>query len=171
MHAANKRGVTPLTAASFNGNDRLVAMLLDAGVEPGVIDTTGKSAMVYAAGRGYAGIVAVLLDTGIDVDRRYGNDLTVLMWAAGFSNDVPPVDGAETVRLLLARNASLDLADNRGRTALMTAAQRGHAGVVKQLLTAGADPSIVDKAGQTAADIARAAGNEATLDALVGGDG
>ena len=140
-NAPNNRGITPLTAASFNGNDRLVAMLLDAGVEPGAIDATGKSAIVYAAGRGYAGIVAMLLETGIDIDRRYGNDLTALMWAAGFSNDVPSMEGEETVRLLLARTASVNLADDRGRTALMIAAQRGHVGVVKQLLAAGADRS------------------------------
>jgi len=75
------------------------------------------------------------------------------MWAAGYSDDATPSDGAATVGLLLAKGAQLDLADNRGRTALMIAAERGHAGVVAQLLTAGADRKLRDKDGKTAADL------------------
>jgi ankyrin repeat protein len=97
-----------------------------------------------------------LLSAGIDVNRRYGNDLTALMWAAGYSDDATPADGAATVRLLLAKGAQLDLADNRGRTALMIAAERGHAEVVTQLLAAGADRKLRDRDGKTAADLATA---------------
>ena len=67
---ANRRGTTPLTAAVFNGNERLVRLLLEAGAEPGVIDATGKGAMVSVAGRGFAGIVETLLEAGIEVNSR-----------------------------------------------------------------------------------------------------
>jgi ankyrin repeat protein len=73
---ANKRGVAPLAAAAFNGNDRLVKLLLDSGAGPGIVDATGKAPMVYAAAKGFAGIVTKLLETGVDVNARYGNDLT-----------------------------------------------------------------------------------------------
>ncbi|OUL96516.1 ankyrin repeat domain-containing protein, partial [Paraburkholderia hospita] len=79
-------------------------------------DRVGKTAMEYAAGQGQTQVVKQLLDTGIDVNRRYKNDLTALMWAAGY-------DRADTVKLLLARGADESLKDNRGMTAKDIAAQ------------------------------------------------
>lgn len=153
-NAANTRGVTPLIAATFNGNGRLVDMLLRAGADPMSRDATGKGAMVYAAGKGFAGIVALLLDAGVAVDARYQNDLTALIWAAGHSNEVPESEGLETVRLLIDRGARPDLVDNRGRTALMVAAERGHGEIVSYLLASGSDAARRDGTGLTAADLA-----------------
>jgi len=47
------------------------------------------------------------------------------------------------------------------RTPLHWCAARGHAGCVKKLLAAGADPELTDAAGRTAAALAKAAGYEA----------
>ena len=162
---ANKRGVAPLAAAAFNGNDRLVKLLLDSGAGPGIVDATGKAPMVYAAAKGFAGIVTKLLETGVDVNARYGNDLTALMWAAGHSNDVPVGEGLDTVNLLLDRGALTGLADNRGRTALMVAAERGHAEIVSRLIEAGADPRTRDKDGKDARDLASSEAVERALGA------
>lgn len=151
---ANKQGVAPLAAAAFNGNDRLVKLLLDSGADPGTVDATGKAPMVYATAKGFAGIAAKLLEVGVDVNVRYGNDLTALMWAAGHSNDVPVGEGLDTVNLLLDRRARTGLADNRGRTALMIAAERGHAEIVSRLIDAGADARTRDKDGKDARDLA-----------------
>ncbi len=153
-NAVNVKGITPLIAASFNGNARLVKLLLAAGADPAALDSTAKGALVYAAGRGYGTIVTRLLDAGIDLDRRHGHDLTALMWAAGHSNDVPAAEGLAVVRLLVERGAALDLADDRGRTALMIAAERSHAAVVGYLLAQGADPTQRDKAGKSARELA-----------------
>jgi uncharacterized protein len=62
------------------------------------------------------------------------------------------------VDLLLAHGATLDDADNRGRTALMIAAELGDAGVVDLLLQRGADRTLKDKQGKTALDLAANAG-------------
>jgi ankyrin repeat protein len=129
---ADKDGVTPLIAAAFKGSKEIAELLVEAGAN-GDVDQTGKSAIVYAAGRGSAPTVQLLLTAGVDINRRYGNDLTALMWAAGYSDDAAADDGAATVRLLLAKGAQLDPADNRGRTALMIAAARDHAEIVKLL--------------------------------------
>lgn len=134
----NKRRVTPLMAAAFNGNGSIGAILLKAGADPTPIDATGKTATIYAAARGFSKVVALLLDAGADVNQRAGNGLTALMWAAGHSNDVPEKDALATLNLLLARGAALDLADNRGRTARMTAMAQGHAGIAARLAEAGA---------------------------------
>ncbi len=161
--AANAKGIAPVIVAAYNGNEALVRMLLDAGADPGVRDASGKGAITYAAGRGYRRIVAMLLDAGVEPDERYAHDLTALMWAAGHSNDVPVAEGLETLALLLERGARLDLVDDRGRSALMIAAERGHAEIATALVAAGADPGLRDRQGKTAAALAA---NDAVAAAL-----
>lgn len=152
--APGRGGVSPLSAAAFNGNDRLVAWFLDRGSDPRDLDATGKSAVVYAAARGFTTIVKRLLDAGADVGARYGNELTLLMWAAGHANDVPEKDGLATVQLVLARGGKVDDVDNRGRTALMIACEQDHPAIVRQLVAAGASVAVRDKDGRSAADLA-----------------
>jgi ankyrin repeat protein len=149
----NNRGVTPLIAAAFNGDARIVKALLAAGAKPDVRDTTGKGPVVYAAGRGFTRIVTMMLKAGLDPGAVYGNNLTGLMWAAGHSNDVPESDGLDTVELFLARNVEINSVDDRGRTALMIAAERGHAQIVMRLLAAGAKSEQRDRDGKTAFDL------------------
>ena len=149
-----RSGLTPLIAAAFKGNDRIVEALLAHGADPNVRDTTGKTAMVYAAARGFDDVVRRLLDAGVDVNARAGNELTPLMWAAGHDDGVGTAAVERVVDLLLARGATLDAADNRGRTALMIAAALGDAPTVGLLLQRGADRTLKDKEGKTALDLA-----------------
>jgi len=149
-----RKGVTPLIAAAFKGNDRIFEQLLAAGAAPDARDETGKSAMVYAAARGFDDIVKRLLDAGIDARERYGNDLTALMWAAGHDEGVGTAAVERVADLLLAHGAAINDADNRGRTALMMAASLGDAGSVDTLLRRGADRSLKDNEGKTALDLA-----------------
>ena len=84
----------------------------------------------------------LLLDHGVDVNARYGNDLTALMWAAGYSDEAGVEDMTKVITLLLDRGAHIDDQDNRGRTALMIAAELNHAAAVDLLLARGADKSL-----------------------------
>jgi ankyrin repeat protein len=118
------------------------------------VDATGKAAMTYAAARGFVEIVRRLLDAGVDPKGRYGNGLTALMWAAGHEDGVGAGAAESVVDLLLGRGAPVDAADDRGRTALMTAAELGHAEVVEMLIGRGADRTVRDKSGKTALDLA-----------------
>ncbi|MFO1148365.1 MAG: ankyrin repeat domain-containing protein [Alsobacter sp.] len=155
IESPGRSGVSPLSAAAYNGNDKLVEWLIARGADAKGGDATGKAPIVYAAARGFEPIVRRLLDAGIDVNAAYGNDLTVLMWAAGHANDAPEPEGVATVALLIERGAKVNAKDNRGRTPLMIAAELGHAAIVKQLLAAGADASVADKEGKTARDLAQ----------------
>ncbi len=148
--------VTPLAAAAYNGSDKIVAALLAHGVDAKAPDRTGKAAILYAANRGFQPVVEQLLKSGVDVNAVYANQLTVLMWAAGFSDDVPEDDAVKLVALLIDKGAKPDLQDDRGYTALMAAAELGHAGVVKLLVARGADRTATSKDGKTAADLATA---------------
>ena len=57
---------------------------------------------------------------------------------------------AAAVEHLLGRGAGVNYRDSRRRTALMWAAEGGHAGIAATLLAAGADPLLADAAGDTA---------------------
>ena len=95
-----------------------------------------------------------LLDAGVDARARYGGELTALMWAAGHDEGVGATASGRVIDLLLAHGAALDDADDRGRTALMIAAELGYADVVELLLARGADRARKDKQGKTALDLA-----------------
>jgi ankyrin repeat protein len=146
--------VSPLAAAAFRGNDRISELLLARGATADHIDSTGKSPIIYASARGFALVVRRLLDAGVDAKARYGNDLTALMWVAGHDDGVGAGAAVEMAELLIARGAAVDAADNRGRTAMMMAAERGDAAVVAALAARGAARDLRDKAGKSACDLA-----------------
>ena len=58
------------------------------------------------------------------------------MWAAGYSEEAGVNDIVKVMKLLLDRGAHIDDQDNRGRTALMIAAELNHAAAVDLLLRA-----------------------------------
>jgi ankyrin repeat protein len=154
VDVANRQGETALSAAAFSANAELAELLLAHKAPPDTVDATGKSVIVYAAARGAARIVEMLLNAGVDPNRRYSADLTALMWAAGHADNTPKEAGLRTVKLLIERGATIDLADDRGRTALMIAAGLDHGAIAQALLAAGADRARRDKAGKSAADLA-----------------
>jgi uncharacterized protein len=154
VNLPGRANISPLIAAAFNGNADLVGRLEQRGADIAAQDATGKTAIVYAAARGSVPIVERLLSRGVDVNARYRNDLTILMWAAGQSEDAREEDGVRLVTVLLEHGARPNDVDDRGRTALMTAAEQGHAAIVTLLLGRGADRDLRDHAGKTALDLA-----------------
>jgi len=66
----------------------------------------------------------------VSADAVYHNDLTALMWAAGYGR-------TDTVRLLLTAGARADRRDERGKTALDIAREQGKTETVRLLETAG----------------------------------
>jgi len=148
-----RSGISPIAAAAYAGNDEIVAALLAHGADERTPDETGKPPMIYAAAGARLDIVKRLLARNIDVNARYPNDLTVLMWASGPDEQAPEAQAVKVVSFLLDAGAHIDDRDARGRTALMIAAEGGHAAIANLLLARGADPSLTDKAGKRAADL------------------
>jgi uncharacterized protein len=127
--------------------------LLARGADERAPDETGKPPIVYAAAAARLAVVKRLLARNIDANARYSNDLTALMWASGPDDKASEAQAIEVVSFLLDAGAHVDDRDDRGRTALMIAAEGGHAGIANVLLARGADPSLKDKAGKRAADL------------------
>jgi ankyrin repeat protein len=154
VHLTGRSGVSPVAAAAYAGRDSIVGMLLAHGADARAPDDTGKPPVIYAAASGRLDIVKQLMAAGnIDLNARYANDLSLLMWASGPDEKIPEAQAIEVVSYLLDNGAHIDDRDDRGRTALMTAAEGGHTAIADLLLARGADPSLKDKAGKRAADL------------------
>lgn len=149
-----RTGISPVSAAAYSGNSELVALLLAKGADPRALDATGKTAIIYAAGRCFKPVVSQLIDHGVDVNAPGSHGLTPLMWAAGHSDEAGAADIKETIELLAAKGAKLDEKDDRGMTALMIAAELGHRTAAEAILKAGADRTLTNASGKTAAELA-----------------
>jgi ankyrin repeat protein len=95
-------------------------------------------------------MVTALIEAGADVNSPHAEyDYTALFWASARGNK-------NSVKLLLAQpGIKVDEIDIDGDTALMAAAEHGHAEIVELLLKAGANVSIMDKRGETATSLAQ----------------
>jgi ankyrin repeat protein len=149
-----RSGVSPVAAAAYAGNDAIIEALLAHGADERASDETGKPPIVYAAAGARLDIVKRLLARNIDLNARYSNNLTLLMWASGPDEKASEAQAIKVVSYLLDAGAHVDDRDDRGRTALMIAAEGGRAEIANLLLARGADPSLKDKAGKRAADLA-----------------
>jgi len=150
---AGRSGVSPVAAAAYAGNDAIVEALLAHGADERTPDATGKPPIVYAAAGARLDIVKRLLARNIDLNARYSNNLTLLMWASGPDEKATEAQAIKVASYLLDAGAHIDDRDDRGRTALMIAAEGGRAEIANLLLARGADPSLKDKAGKRAADL------------------
>ena len=127
VNLANLSGVTPLMSAVFAGQAELVRTFLDAGAKVGPIDRVKKNAAIYAAATGCSDCLSALLRHGTQVNALLENDLTLLMWGAGYGHET-------VVRTLLDAGADRTLKDNRGKTAADMARDGNHQAVLNLLM-------------------------------------
>jgi ankyrin repeat protein len=153
VNLPGRSGVTPVAAAAYRGNNTIVEELLTHGADDRAPDETGKPPIVYAAAGARFDVLTRLLVGNIDINARYPNDLTLLMWASGPDEKAPETQAIKVVSYLLDAGAHIDDRDDRGRTALMIAAEGSRAEIANLLLARGADASLKDKAGKRAADL------------------
>jgi ankyrin repeat protein len=102
LDVRDERAWTAATTAADVGSWRVLALVVDAGVDVAVSgDRDGRTALHYAAGRGCAQAVRVLLEAGFDADARDSKGLTVL-WLGAHT------DRGEVVRPLIRAGAVVD---------------------------------------------------------------
>lgn len=177
VNAANRYGVTPLSLAAGNGNDRVLRLLIEAGANARAADAAlreGRTTLMLAARTGNVTALKLLIEKGADVnavESRTGT--TALMWAALDNR-------ADAVRALVAGGANVNarskvtayphtppgvigdaleegysyvgqtVLPRGGWTALMYAARQGSLDAARALAESGADPNIADPDGTPA---------------------
>eukprot|EP01043_Picozoa_sp_COSAG02_P034021 COSAG02_NODE_2356_length_9072_cov_14.450017_2_plen_391_part_00 len=178
--------VANLEEAAKAGDAHSMREMLDNGVEPNVTNLSLWTALHQAAQKGHADCVAELLARGATADPKDRVGRTPLILAAPISSDVVRLlltAGADhsattrvgdsalhwaaskgataSIKLLLSSGAAINAQNDDGRTPLMSCGLYGHADSAAALLDAGADPTICDKLGRTALDIAKSLGTAA----------
>ena len=156
----------------------VVGNLIYRGMDPNTPTEKGEPALVFAVRSGAPKTVAFLLkQAGIQIDATNAADETALMLAAN-ANDLASANllieaGAsvnrpnwtplhyaaskghtEMMRLLIENDAYIDAESPNGTTPLMMAAYYATPKAVKLMLEEGADPTLQNKDGQTALDMA-----------------
>ncbi len=134
---AEERTDAFLEAAKAGDNAALRTMLA-AGMDVHVVDWAGWPALNWAALMLRNESIEILLDAGADIEylaKGGKNSGRPLMMAAKKYN------GLDTVKLLVARGADVNGADQYGRTALIMAARYGRIEIFRFLLSRGASPN------------------------------
>jgi uncharacterized protein len=153
-----------------------VEQWLSRGMDPKSVDNEGTpAAMVAAREKSYEALGALLADPRIDLNQLGPKDENLLMYLAmnGASAQVENLikRGAEvnktgwtalhyaaagghveTIRLLLDAHAYIDAESENRTTPLMMAARMQHVAAAQFLVNEGADPTVRNQAGLSAAD-------------------
>jgi ankyrin repeat protein len=108
------------------------------------------------AGGGSDEAVAHLLNRGCDPNKRGAFGRGALHFAATF-------DAVNVIRLLVSRQAEVELKDDQGNTALHCAAEHNRLGALKALIESGANISSRNRDGRTPLCVASLAGHIAVV--------
>ena len=117
IHNINKW--TSLMAASLNGHQQVVELLLKKKADPNIQNNDGWTALMVASQNGHQQVVELLLKEKANPNIQDNDGETALMAA---SED----DNQQMVKLLLKEKADPNIQDNEGWTALMAASLNGH---------------------------------------------
>ncbi len=142
--AAEAARYAGLHAAAQAGDLAAIGKLAAAGADLNAVDAQGRTPLHVAAFARQREAIRALARAGADL-QRLENDRYDAVTIAAVAND------EETLRTLLSLGASAKLVTSRyDGTALIAAAHLGHAGVVRQLIDAGAPLDHVNNLHWTA---------------------
>ena len=130
-----------LQCAAGTGHTSTCELLLGAGARVGWVDELGMSALSWAVVGGRVGLVEWFIELGADVR----------VIAVDGSTPLHSANKPELVCLLVEGGADVNAVDNDGRTPLMHIVSAFNVSVntTLELLRAGADPTLMDRNGDT----------------------
>jgi len=130
VNQANNRDTTPLMIAAWQGDHEIVELLLTRGARVTQVNTYGETALINATIKGNKKIVDLLISKGANVNHyatnMFAEESTPLLSAVYHRNK-------EIVELLLNHGADINQANNRGKTPLQLAQEKGLAEIVELL--------------------------------------
>ena len=139
---------TPLHAAIYNDHPHIAVLLLEGGADPDTRSSEDQTALGMASFRGQANVVRSLIDRGADLNAKskdWDHD--------GFVEEGAPLFMAieknrqDIVLLLLEGGADTEIRNSSKETPLYTASYYGHADIVRQLISHGADLNAESELG------------------------
>jgi hypothetical protein len=166
LRERDPHGRSALHVATFARQRAAVALLLELGIDPGLLDNDRYDAVTVAAVADDEASLRALLAGGASarlVTSRY--DGTALIAAAHLGHD-------GVVRQLIAAGAPLDHVNNLHWTALIESIVLGdggprHQATLKALLDAGASTRLADRQGRTPLELAQGRGYDAMVRMLL----
>ena len=158
IHAANKKGVTPLMGAVWKGNIDAIKVLLTAGADRKDCDTCLHSAIRNKCGKE---ILQRVISHGADVNAKNEHGVTALGVACQMGNK-------DAINELLKAGADPNIVDEAGETCLhITIRGRGSQKHLEALITQGADVNATNKNSVTALQVACQMKNEDAISVLL----
>lgn len=159
VRSVDQQGCTGLLLMAKGGHTEMIGVLLDADANPNDSDSSGATALHYAAARSSHAVAELLLGCRADVDLQDERGDTPLMWARG----------GRTLEVLLGAGADPLSTNKYGQTAVMLASSKGDIEAIEALAKViGSDGlDACDKHGCSAHAAAISAGHPDAAEVLV----
>jgi len=143
LNATDRRGNNVVLAATQGNRTQLLRTLLDKGIYPNALGSSGFTPLTFAAKEGSTPNVGLLLKAGADPNQRDALGETPLHLATQFGHQ-------KIIAQLAAAGARIDATNAAGEPPLITAIHYNQANAFDGLLSLGADPNVSDKNHQSA---------------------
>ena len=174
LNEQNETGYTPLHYGVMKTRPGVVALLLEAGADPDVVNNQAKTPLDLAISGSKDEIIDLLLEAGAAVEPpvdgihvlAWNNEVIGVKLHIYAGTDIDQADELGNIPLLLAvekghigvlellikHEANLEVSDPDGFTPLIMSAELNHPELLQLLLDGGADIAAEDKAERTALD-------------------
>ena len=177
VNATAKNNVSALMLACEKGNKDAINVLLNAGADPNIADANSETSLHYAAGNDCCTeVYQEIISHGVDVNATAKNNLSALLLAcekgnkdainvlfnAGADPNIATANGktclhcvaqhdccTDVLHAIISHGVDVNARKKNNVTALMKACANGNVDAIEVLLHAGADPNIMDDAGDT----------------------